>query len=104
MTRCFFPSVFFAESSAGPVEGRIGARFGTHRHPRFRTVTVQNGLEIEAPIGTSVRAVYDGEAVFASWFQGYGTLLIVSHPHKVHSLYGHLYEVKVREGDTVATR
>ncbi len=97
----FLPIRLFRGELGWPVEGRIGARFGTHRHPRFRTVTVQNGLEIEALIGTSVRAVYDGEAVFASWFQGYGTLLIVSHPHKVHSLYGHLSEIKVREGDTV---
>ena len=97
----FLPIRLFRGELGWPVEGRIGARFGKHRHPRFRTVTVQNGVEINAPIGTSVRAVYDGEAVFASWFQGYGTLLIVSHPHKVHSLYGHLSEIKVREGDTI---
>ncbi len=97
----FLPIRLFRGELGWPVEGRIGASFGKHRHPRFRTVTVQNGVEINAPIGTSVRAVYDGEAVFASWFQGYGTLLIVSHPHKVHSLYGHLSEIKVREGDTI---
>ena len=97
----FLPIRLFRGELGWPVEGRIGASFGKHRHPRFRTVTVQNGVEINTPIGTSVRAVYDGEAVFASWFQGYGTLLIVSHPHKVHSLYGHLSEIKVREGDTI---
>ncbi len=97
----FLPIRLFRGELGWPVEGRIGARFGKHRHPRFRTVTVQNGVEIQAPIGTSVRAVYDGEAVFASWFQGYGTLLIVSHPRQVHSLYGHLSEIMVREGDTV---
>jgi septal ring factor EnvC (AmiA/AmiB activator) len=97
----FLPIRLFRGELGWPVEGRLGARFGKHRHPRFRTVTVQNGVEINAPIGTSVRAVYDGQIVFASWFQGYGTLLIVSHPHKVHSLYGHLSEIKVREGDTV---
>ena len=48
-----------------------------------------------------IQAIYDGEAVFASWFQGYGTLLILSHPHNVYSLYGHLSEIKVSEGDKV---
>ena len=97
----FLPIRLFRGELGWPVEGRVGARFGKQRHPRFRTVTVQNGVEIQAPMGTTVRAVYDGEAVFASWFQGYGTLLIVSHPRQVHSLYGHLSEIKVREGDTV---
>jgi septal ring factor EnvC (AmiA/AmiB activator) len=97
----FLPIRLFRGELGWPVEGRVGTRFGKQRHPRFRTVTVQNGLEIEAPSGTAVRAVYDGKAVFASWFQGYGTLLILSHPRKVHSLYGHLSEIKVREGDTV---
>ena len=84
-----------------PVEGAVAARFGKQRHPRFRTVTVQNGIEIKAPLGAPVQAIYDGEAVFASWFQGYGTLLILSHPHNVYSLYGHLSEIRVGEGDTV---
>jgi septal ring factor EnvC (AmiA/AmiB activator) len=97
----FLPILLFRGELDWPVAGRIGARFGKHKHPRFLTVTVQNGIEIEAPLGAPIRAFYDGRVVFASWFQGYGTLLILSHPHKVHSLYGHLSEIKVEEGDTV---
>lgn len=84
-----------------PVEGRVEARFGKRRHPRFRTVTVLNGIEIQAPLGHPVRAVYDGEVVFATWFQGYGKLLIVRHPHKVYTLYGHLADFSVGEGESV---
>ena len=97
----FLPIRLFYGELSWPVEGAVAARFGKQHHPRFRTVTVQNGIEIKAPIGMSVQAIYDGEAVFASWFQGYGTLLILSHPHDVYSLYGHLSEIKVREGDRV---
>jgi septal ring factor EnvC (AmiA/AmiB activator) len=97
----FLPILLFRGELDWPVAGRIGARFGKHKHPRFLTVTVQNGIEIEAPLGAPVRAFYDGRVVFASWFQGCGTLLILSHPHKVHSLYGHLSEINVEEGDTV---
>jgi septal ring factor EnvC (AmiA/AmiB activator) len=85
-----------------PAEGRLASRFGRQRHPRFQTVTQQNGIEIEVPLGSPVHAVYDGKVVFASWFKGYGRLVILSHPHKVHSLYGHLDEVKVTEGETVS--
>jgi len=97
----FLPIRLFHGELAWPVEGPIVAHFGKQQHPRFRTITVQNGIEIRAPIGSPVQAIYDGEAVFASWFQGYGTLLILSHPNSVYSLYGHLSEINVRKGDTV---
>ena len=97
----FLPIRLFHGELSWPVEGTIATRFGKQLHPRFRTVTVQNGIQIKAPMGAPVQAVYDGEAVFASWFQGYGTLLILSHPRNVYSLYGHLSEISVREGDTV---
>ncbi len=101
MDPVFLPIRLFRGKLGWPVRGRIGARFGKQLHPRFQTVTVQNGMEIEAALNTPVGAVYDGRVVFASWFQGYGKLLIISHPHNVHSLYGHLSELSVGEGDTV---
>ena len=58
-------------------------------------------IDIEAPAGTSVSAIYEGRVVFASWFQGYGKLLIVQHPGNVHSLYGYLSEFNVQVGDRV---
>jgi septal ring factor EnvC (AmiA/AmiB activator) len=63
---------------------------------------VRNGIEIEAPAGTTVNAVYEGEVVFASWFQGYGMLLILQHPGGVHSLYGYLSDFQVSEGEWVS--
>jgi len=97
----FLPIRLFHGKLGWPVEGRVGARFGKQLHPRFQTVTVQNGMEIEAPLETPVGAVYDGRVVFASWFQGYGKLLIIGHPKNVHSLYGHLSDIDVSEGDLV---
>ena len=95
------PMRIFQGDLEWPVEGKVSTRFGRQRHPRFQTITVQNGIEIEASPGTPVRAVYDGKVVFASWFKGYGKLLILSHPRRVHTLYGYLQDVKVSEGDTV---
>jgi septal ring factor EnvC (AmiA/AmiB activator) len=97
----FLPIRLFRGELGWPVEGRVATHFGKQFHPRFRTVTVQNGIEIEAPSLAPVGAVYDGHVVFASWFQGYGKLLIIGHPGNVYSLYGHLYEIKVKEGDVV---
>jgi septal ring factor EnvC (AmiA/AmiB activator) len=97
----FLPIRLFRGELAWPVAGKVGTRFGKHYHPRFRTVTMQNGIEIEAPLSAAVSAVYDGTVVFASWFQGYGKLLIIVHPTNVYTLYGHLSDFMVEEGDTV---
>jgi septal ring factor EnvC (AmiA/AmiB activator) len=95
------PMRMFEGEVGWPVAGELGARFGTQLHPRFKTVTVQNGIEIEAPAGTSVSAVYEGQVVYASWFQGYGKLLILQHPGNVHSLYGYLNDFQVEVGERV---
>lgn len=96
------PMRMFQGEIGWPVEGEIEARFGTQLHPRFKTVTVRNGIDVMAPSGTSVAAVYEGQVVYASWFQGYGKLLILQHPGNVHSLYGYLADFQVRVGDRVA--
>jgi septal ring factor EnvC (AmiA/AmiB activator) len=96
------PMRMFQGEVGWPVDGELGARFGTQQHPRFKTVTVHNGIDVEAPSGTAVLAVYDGEVAYASWFQGYGNLLIVAHPGGVHSLYGYLSDFGVAVGDRVA--
>ena len=84
-----------------PVQGTLEGHFGTQLHPRFKTVTVRNGIEIEAPPGTEVNAVYDGQVVYAAWFQGYGNLVIVQHAGDMHSLYGYLSDIQVTPGQRV---
>jgi murein hydrolase activator len=97
----FLPMRMFEGEIGWPVEGKLEGRFGTQLHPRYKTVTVRNGIEIEAPEGTPVNAVYDGEVVYAAWFQGYGNLVIVQHPGDVHSLYGYLSDFQVTPGQRV---
>jgi septal ring factor EnvC (AmiA/AmiB activator) len=97
----YLPMRMFEGEIGWPVQGELEARFGTQLHPRFKTVTVRNGIEIEAPAGASVSAVYEGQVVYASWFQGYGKLLIIQHPGSVHSLYGFLSDFQVEVSDRV---
>lgn len=95
------PMRLFEGEIGWPAEGELEGRFGRQLHPRFQTVTVRNGIELDASAGAPVSAVYDGRVVFASWFQGYGKLLIIEHPGSVHSLYGYLADFAVSEGDWV---
>ena len=85
-----------------PVDrGRIEVRFGRAVDPHFGTVTLQNGVDIRAPLGAPVHAVWDGKVVHAGWFRGFGNLLIVDHGSGIYSLMAHLDQLERAVGDGV---
>ena len=84
-----------------PTEGRIIAAFGAQVHPRFGTRTFRNGVDIEANEGRDVAAVYGGHVIYTGWFKGYGNLIILDHDNEYYTLYAHMAEIGVREGDDV---
>ncbi len=84
-----------------PTEGRVVAGFGAQVHPRFGTRTFRNGVDIEAGEGRDVQAVYGGHVVYTGWFKGYGNLIILDHDNEYYTLYAHVAEILVKEGDDV---
>ncbi|MGH8077099.1 MAG: murein hydrolase activator EnvC family protein [Lysobacter sp.] len=68
-----------------------------------------DGLLIGAGAGSPVKAVADGQVVYAEWMTGYGLLLIVDHGNGYMSLYAHndalLKDVgaAVKRGESVGT-
>jgi septal ring factor EnvC (AmiA/AmiB activator) len=84
-----------------PAHGPITVGFGRVVNPKFNTVTVQNGIDIEAPPGAPVRAVAPGRVVHAGWFKGYGNLIIVDHGEGFHTLVAHLASMQTAMGEEV---
>lgn len=84
-----------------PTEGRVVSAFGAQVHPRFGTRTFRNGVDIEAVEGRDVAAVYAGHVVYTGWFKGYGNLIILDHDNEYYTLYAHVAEILVKEGDDV---
>lgn len=88
-----------------PVSGSLLAGFGASM-PDGRG---SDGLLIAAVAGTPVKAVADGQVVYAEWMTGYGLLLIIDHGNGYMSLYAHndalLKDVgdRVKRGDSVST-
>ena len=98
------PSVGFGELRGRlpwPTDGRVVSAFGAQVHPRFGTKTFRNGVDIEAAGGTDVAAVYAGHVVYTGWFKGYGNLIILDHGNDYYTLYAHVAEILVKEGDDV---
>jgi len=96
------PITVFKGALPWPTAGRVRTTFGRHKHPRFDTYTLHNGIEIEAPVDAPVLAVHDGTVAFADQFLGYGLLVILDHGGKNHTLYAHLAETRVQPGQRVA--
>jgi septal ring factor EnvC (AmiA/AmiB activator) len=84
-----------------PTDGKIVSAFGAQVHPRFGTRTFRNGVDIEASEGHDVFAVFGGHVVYTGWFKGYGNLIILDHDNEYYTLYAHVADILVKEGDDV---
>jgi len=84
-----------------PAGRRIEVGFGRVVDPRFRTITVQKGVDIAAERGEEVLAVAPGRVVHAGWFKGYGNLIIVDHGEGFHTLVAHLASMTAAGGEEV---
>jgi septal ring factor EnvC (AmiA/AmiB activator) len=83
-----------------PVAGELTGRFGA---PRGGTAGVESkGVFIRAPEGQPVRAVADGQVVYADWMRGFGNLLIVDHGESYLSIYANNESLLRQVGDAVS--
>jgi septal ring factor EnvC (AmiA/AmiB activator) len=78
-----------------PTKGELKGRFGS---PREEGLTWK-GLFIRSDDGSTVRAVADGQVVYADWMRGYGNLLIIDHGSGYMSLYGNNESLLKQVGD-----
>lgn len=83
-----------------PIRGELTNRYGAKRSDGGVT---WKGLFIRAEPGTEVRAVADGQVVFADWIRGFGNLTIVDHGHNYLSIYGNNESLMRQVGSRVAT-
>jgi septal ring factor EnvC (AmiA/AmiB activator) len=85
-----------------PVRGDIIGHFGPETHPRWGTVTMNNGIDIATEIGTPVRSVARGRVDYVSEdFGTYGQIVVLNHGDGYYTLYGHLSQISVAVGQEV---
>ncbi len=87
-----------------PVAGRLAIDFDSKRGTgRWE------GVVIQAPEDTPVKAIHPGRVIFSGWMPGYGQLLIVRHDHRFMTLYAFNRTLlktvgdRVEEGEVIAT-
>jgi murein DD-endopeptidase MepM/ murein hydrolase activator NlpD len=88
--------------SLWPIEGPIASGFGVREDPINGEGAFHSGIDIDAPIGTPVRAAADGDVNEAAMNAGYGREVVLNHSHGLQTVYGHLSAFAVFPGEHVA--
>ena len=87
-----------------PVVGRVEVSFGKQVDPDSGLIILQQGLDIRTPYGVAVSPVAAGTIEFAGKLDGLGSVVIISHDSRWHTVYGHLANIQVRVGQSVRTK
>jgi murein hydrolase activator len=86
-----------------PVSGKVITTFGKNKHPELDTFVISNGIRIQTTNGAVIKSVGKGEVAFAGEFRSYGLMVVIDHDGKFYSIYGHLGEITVEEGQKINT-
>jgi murein DD-endopeptidase MepM/ murein hydrolase activator NlpD len=79
-----------------PVKGRVVVEFGEGKSPE------ENGIVIEAPEGTVVRAAAEGKVGHVGKLAALGNVVLLDHPNHLVTVYAHLKNVRASKGKPVA--
>ncbi|MEN8193447.1 MAG: peptidoglycan DD-metalloendopeptidase family protein [Bacteroidota bacterium] len=81
--------------------GKVGRSFGENKNQKLKTVTLNYGIDIESNPKEKVYAVAQGLVSVIDWIPGFGSIIIVTHKGDYRTVYGHIVDIQVREGDVV---
>lgn len=82
-----------------PVDAPLTSDFGL----RFRGLRpdLHRGVDLRAPMGTPVHTMAEGTVRFAGTMRGFGNVVWVDHGGAILSVYAHLSEIRVRQGERI---
>ncbi len=88
-------------SFTAPADAAISDVFGSQRIFNGKTSSPHLGLDFRVPSGTPVAAMNDGTVLLARPLYFEGNFVVIDHGQGLLTLYLHLSEFKVKEGDQV---
>ena len=49
-----------------------------------------SGIDLDAPLGSTIRAAASGTVIYAGWYSGYGNMIDIRHDDGLITRYGHM--------------
>jgi murein DD-endopeptidase len=96
---CYF--FLIKKSMIAPIAGRVMSKFGQRTHPITGVISMHNGTDISAPIGTAVISPADGTVTTVNFHATGGKQVVVTHTNGYRTGYAHLSEQLVTAGQKV---
>lgn len=84
-----------------PVSGQISIDYGLYTEPEFLYRLSHKGLFYSAKKQNLVRAVFSGTVEYVGEWDGTNGVVIINHGDNYYSLYAHLNDIQVKQGDKV---
>lgn len=82
--------------------GRMTSEFGMRKSPITGRWQYHRGVDLAAETGTEIYPLKAGHVRFSGWKPGYGNVVIVEHPNRIETVYGHNSKNFVEVGDEVS--
>lgn len=95
------PERLWSGQFIAPASAPISDVFGTARVFNQQVQSRHLGLDFGVPAGTSVQAINRGTVILAQQLYFEGGFVVIDHGQGLFSLYLHLSEFRVKEGDQV---
>ena len=83
------------------IKGRISSPFGKRKAPTAGASTYHKGLDIAAPMGTSILAAKGGTVVTSTYSPSAGNYIMINHGNGLNTVYMHASKRIAKVGDTV---
>jgi murein DD-endopeptidase MepM/ murein hydrolase activator NlpD len=81
---------------------RLSSYFGYRTDPIYKVRKFHEGIDFSAPVGTPIYATGDGVVKeVAPSNQGYGNTLVIDHGYGYETMYAHIHQFKVKQGEKV---
>jgi len=84
-----------SERFVWPTAGDLTSGFG------YRWGRLHEGIDLANDVGTKIKAARAGRVAYAGWYSGYGYTVMIEHDQGYTTLYGHLSESVVQNGQYV---
>lgn len=81
-----------------PLQGSVLQRFGESRQGGISS----RGILIQSTAGQTVKAIADGQVIYADWLKGYGWVIVLDHGAGFMSLYGHNQNLLKKPGTRIS--